>query len=108
MCCRDTSRICSIRRERVETEPSGAQGVASARLRGEAMTTAPVSAASPRPVERLWNRSLDRYPSNPTRYLSLGIVVATTIVLYYQLYLSGGVATSILRNLHMSFTYYVN
>jgi ACS family D-galactonate transporter-like MFS transporter len=72
------------------------------------MTTAPASAAGPRPFERLWNRSLDRYPSNPSRYLSLGIVVATTIVLYYQLYLSGGVATSILRNLHMSFTYYVN
>jgi ACS family D-galactonate transporter-like MFS transporter len=72
------------------------------------MTTAPVSTASPRPFERLWNRSLHRYPSNSTRYLSLGIVVATTIVLYYQLYLAGGVATNILRSLHMSFTYYVN
>ena len=71
------------------------------------MTAAPVSAA-PSPVARLWHRSLDRYPSNPSRYLSLGIVVDTTIVLYYQLYLSGGVATDILRNLHMSFTYYVN
>jgi MFS family permease len=64
--------------------------------------------AAPSPFGRLWHRSLDRYPSNPSRYLSLGIVVATTIVLYYQLYLSGGVATAILRNLHMSFTYYVN
>ena len=72
------------------------------------MTTAPVPAAAPSPVHRLWHRSLDRYPANPSRYLSLGIVVATTIVLYYQLYLSGGVATSILRGLHMSFTYYVN
>jgi MFS transporter, ACS family, D-galactonate transporter len=71
------------------------------------MTTAPVPAAST-PMSRLWHRSLERYPSNPSRYMSLGIVVATTIVLYYQLYLSGGVATSILRNLHMSFTYYVN
>ncbi|MEO8969940.1 MAG: hypothetical protein ABI355_19900, partial [Solirubrobacteraceae bacterium] len=35
-------------------------------------------------------------------------MVATTIVLYYQLYLAGGVATNILRGLHMSFTYYVN
>jgi ACS family D-galactonate transporter-like MFS transporter len=66
------------------------------------------SLPSPSPVARLWHRSLDRYPANPSRYLSLGIVVATTIVLYYQLYLSGGVATSILRSLHMSFTYYVN
>jgi MFS family permease len=62
----------------------------------------------PTPLGRLWHRSLDRYPSNRARYLSLGIVVATTIVLYYQLYLSGGVATAILRSLHMSFTYYVN
>ncbi|MGA9859488.1 MAG: MFS transporter [Solirubrobacteraceae bacterium] len=72
------------------------------------MTTARMPAAGSHPLERLWNRSLNRYPSNPTRFLSLGIVVATTIVLYYQLYLSGGVATSILRDLHMSFTYYVN
>ncbi len=64
--------------------------------------------AAPTPIGRLWHRSLDRYPSNRARYLSLGIVVATTIVLYYQLYLSGGVATAILRGLHMSFTYYVN
>ncbi len=70
------------------------------------MTTAPVPA--PSPLQRLWDRSLHRYPADPSRYMSLGIVVATTIVLYYQLYLSGGVATDILRNLHMSFTYYVN
>jgi MFS transporter, ACS family, D-galactonate transporter len=72
------------------------------------MTTAPAPAPAPSPLARLWNRSLHRYPANPTRYLSLAIVVATTIVLYYQLYLSGGVATAILRDLHMSFTYYVN
>jgi hypothetical protein len=72
------------------------------------MSTAPIPAAEPSPVARLWNRSLHRYPSNPSRYLSLGIVVATTIVLYYQLYLAGGLATAILRGLHMSFTYYVN
>jgi ACS family D-galactonate transporter-like MFS transporter len=72
------------------------------------MTTAPVSPSASNPVERLWNRSLHRYPSNTTRYLSLGIVIATTIVLYYQLYLAGGLATNILRDLHMSFTYYVN
>ena len=71
------------------------------------MTTAPV-AATHSPFNRLWERSLDRYPSNRTRYLSLGIVVATTIVLYYELYLSGGLATSILRSLHMSFTFFVN
>jgi ACS family D-galactonate transporter-like MFS transporter len=66
------------------------------------------SASAPSPFARLWNRSLTRYPDNGTRFMSLGIVVATTIVLYYELYLSGGVATSILRSLHMSFTFYVN
>ncbi|HEY4095112.1 MAG TPA: MFS transporter [Baekduia sp.] len=60
------------------------------------------------PFSRLWDRQLDRFPSESTRYLSLGIVVLTTIVLYYQLYLSGGVATDILRDLNMSFVYYVN
>jgi MFS transporter, ACS family, D-galactonate transporter len=61
-----------------------------------------------RPVSRLWNRTLEHYPSNVTRFTSLGIVVAATVLLYYQLYLAGGVATSILRDLHMSFLYYVN
>lgn len=69
---------------------------------------APGAVGTPSPFQRLWNRTLVHYPSNQTRYLSLGIVVATTIVLYYELYLSGGVATAILRGLHMSFTYYVN
>jgi ACS family D-galactonate transporter-like MFS transporter len=58
-------------------------------------------------ITRLWNRSLDRYPQNSTRFACMGIVVASTIVLYYQLYLAGGVATEILRGLHMSFSYYV-
>ena len=61
-----------------------------------------------RPISRLWNRSLEHYPNDATRFTSLGIVVAATVLLYYQLYLAGGVATSILRDLHMSFVYYVN
>jgi hypothetical protein len=61
-----------------------------------------------RPANRLWNRSLEHYPNQATRLASLGIVVAATVLLYYQLYLAGGVATSILRDLHMSFLYYVN
>ncbi|HEX7354902.1 MAG TPA: MFS transporter [Mycobacteriales bacterium] len=60
------------------------------------------------PIERLWNRQLHRYPNNLTRYTSLGIVVLITIVLYYEQYVAGGVATEILRDLHMSFVYYVN
>jgi ACS family D-galactonate transporter-like MFS transporter len=64
--------------------------------------------ARPRAASRLWNRSLEHYPSDASRFVSLGIVVAATVLLYYQLYLAGGVATSVLRGLHMSFLYYVN
>lgn len=59
-------------------------------------------------LHRLWDRELTSYPPNATRYTSLAIVVLTTVILYYQLYLAGGVATNILRDLHMSFVYYVN
>jgi MFS family permease len=38
----------------------------------------------------------------------LGIVVLATIVLYYQFYLAGAVATHILADYHISFVYYVN
>ncbi len=73
------------------------------------MSTAPSAAiSSPSPLSRLWDRQLTRYPSNPTRYSSLAIVVLVTVILYYQLYLAGGVATNILRDLNMSFVYYVN
>ena len=63
---------------------------------------------APSPIARLWQRQLNRYPNNGMRFLSLFIVVATTVVLYYQLYLSGGVAVQILGDLHMSFLYFVN
>jgi ACS family D-galactonate transporter-like MFS transporter len=72
------------------------------------MSTTVGSPPAPTPVQRLWNRELSRFPSESTRYVSLGIVVLTTVVLYYQLYLAGGVATAILRDLNMSFVYYVN
>ncbi len=65
-------------------------------------------------ITRLWRRELHHYPSNSTRLLSLGIVVLTTIVLYYQFYLAGAVAAGtngqngIIPDLDMSFVYYVN
>jgi MFS family permease len=57
--------------------------------------------------ERLWNRQLDHYPDTGPRLLYLGIVVLGTIVLYYQLYVQGSVAPSILQHFHMSFKYFV-
>ena len=54
------------------------------------------------------DRELHAFPKQGTRITSLGIVVLATIVLYYQFYLAGAVATHILADLHMSFVYYVN
>jgi ACS family D-galactonate transporter-like MFS transporter len=74
------------------------------------MTAAAVPTAhgTPHGMRRLWDRNLERYPTNATRFSSLTIVVLTTVVLYYQFYLAGGVATSIIKDLNMSFVYYVN
>ena len=69
---------------------------------------APRGSVHPSPLTRLWDRRLEHYPDNGPRFLSLGIVVITTVVLYYQLYLSGAVATSVIRDLDMSFVYFVN
>ncbi len=56
---------------------------------------------------RLWDRQLDHYPDNGPRLVYLGIVVLGTIVLYYELYVLGAVAPSILQQYHMSFKYFV-
>src|SRR3954470_17136893 len=66
---------------------------------------APPAAAPPR-ASRLWNRRLDHYPETRARLGYLGIVVAVTVLLYWQLYVDGGAATRILRDLNMSFLYF--
>ena len=76
--------------------------------REELLSTTAAGPGAAHPMSRLWRREFARFPSERDRYVSLGIVVLTTIVLYYQLYLSGGVATDVIRDLHMSFVYYVN
>lgn len=61
------------------------------------------------PLSRLlWHRQLKGYPGNVLRYTNLAIVVVVTITLYYQLYVVGAVAPSILRGYGMSFTFFVN
>ncbi|HEY1486941.1 MAG TPA: MFS transporter [Micromonosporaceae bacterium] len=55
----------------------------------------------------IWGRQLDRYPANGPRALYLGIVVVATIVLYYELYVQGSVATQISADLHMSLAYLI-
>ena len=55
----------------------------------------------------LIHRQLDSYPDTGRRVLYLAITVLATITLYYELYVGGSVATLILPNLGMSFTFYV-
>ena len=73
-----------------------------------AVVSSPVPRHAPSPLSRLWDRQLEHYPPNRARYSSLAIVVLTTVVLYYQLYLAGAVATQIISGFGMSFVYYVN
>ena len=59
------------------------------------------------PIDALWNRQLTHYPESRRRYAYLAIVVATTVVLYYQLYVQFAVSTAIMTHFHMTFTYFV-
>jgi MFS family permease len=53
-------------------------------------------------------RTLYRYPRTAQRFGYLSIAVGSTIVLYYELYIFGGVTPLVLAHYQMSFTYYVN
>lgn len=55
----------------------------------------------------LWTRQLSHYPNTGPRTFYLGLTVLATIVLYYEFYLQGAVATQIIRHYHMTFTYFV-
>jgi len=55
----------------------------------------------------LWDRQLSSYPPPGQRYFYLGITVAATIVLYYQLYIQYAVSTSVISHYRMTFTYFV-
>ncbi|WP_037577075.1 MFS transporter [Phaeacidiphilus oryzae] len=59
------------------------------------------------PFTRLWQRSLEHYPATAPRYAYLAIVVLTTVVLYYQLYVQYAVATSIITHFGMTYRYFV-
>jgi MFS transporter, ACS family, D-galactonate transporter len=55
----------------------------------------------------MWNRQLHHYPDTAPRMMYLAVTVLGTITLYYELYVNGSVATLLLVNLHMSFTFFV-
>ncbi len=54
-----------------------------------------------------WRRQLDHYPDTTARYGYLGIVVLTTIVLYYLYYVEGAITPLMLPAYHMSFLYFL-
>ncbi len=68
---------------------------------------APAPAQRGAPMSFLWQRRLDSYPETGPRLFYLGIVVVATVVLYYELYVQGAVAPSIISQYHMTFTFYV-
>ena len=56
---------------------------------------------------RFWHRQLDEFPSTRRRLTLLAIVVVSTITMYYQQYVAGAVAPSILAHFDMTFRYYI-
>jgi ACS family D-galactonate transporter-like MFS transporter len=65
------------------------------------------AAAGPSGVRGLWDRQLPHYPETGPRTFYLAITVLATIVLYYELYIGGAVATKIIADFGFSFTTYV-
>ncbi len=56
---------------------------------------------------RLWQRQLEHYPETGPRFFYLGLTVLCTVVLYYELYVQGSVATKIIEDLGFSWTGFV-
>lgn len=63
--------------------------------------------AAGRGLAGLWDRQLHQYPDTTLRLRYLGITVLATVVLYYELYVQGAVATQIISDFQMSFRYFV-
>ena len=53
------------------------------------------------------NRRLEHYPDEGRRYRLLALVVASTIVLYYEQYVQGAVSPSVLAHFQISFRWYL-
>lgn len=58
-------------------------------------------------IGRLYRRDLAAYPATGRRMSYLAIVVVTTVVLYYMLYIQYAVATSIITHFDMTYRYFV-
>lgn len=70
---------------------------------GQAAVTVPAGGFA----NALGRRQLHRYPRTAARYGYLGIVVLTTITLYYLYYVEGAVLPLLLPSYHMSFEYFL-
>ena len=55
----------------------------------------------------IWNRQLARYPDTARRTTYLAITVLATVVLYYELYVQGAVATKIISDFGFTFSQFV-
>jgi ACS family D-galactonate transporter-like MFS transporter len=82
--------------------------------KGHAVTTSSVplrhDGGSPRPAtgaRRLWDRQLAHYPDNGRRTFYLAITVLATVMLYYELYVQGAVATQIIRDFDFTFQQFI-
>jgi MFS family permease len=69
--------------------------------------TATVNGVATTGVQGLWRRQINHYPQTRQRMWYLGIVVAVTIILYYQFYIAGAVSPTIIADLGMTFPFYV-
>jgi MFS family permease len=58
-------------------------------------------------VQSLWQRQLPHYPDTRHRMWYLGIVVAATVMLYYEFYIAGAVSPNIIAGFGMTFPFYV-
>jgi MFS family permease len=68
---------------------------------------APARTGSRIAFSRLYRRDLAEYPPTGRRTAYLAIVVLTTVVLYYMLYIQYAVATSIITHFGMTYRYFV-
>jgi MFS family permease len=68
---------------------------------------APAAAGARTALGRLYRRDMAAYPATGRRMGYLAIVVITTVVLYYMLYIQYAVATSIITHFDMTYRYFV-
>ncbi|MCM3883842.1 MFS transporter [Frankia sp. R82] len=70
-------------------------------------TTTVPAAVSSRRTHRVLDRRLARYPGQHSRLLYLAITVVVTVMLYYELYVGGSVATQVIAEFGFTFTEYI-